>query len=75
MTEFYNYVTKDNDRWEEATNPNKTKHFPDCLRLQIYKTILLIIFKKIFFCWVLCRLSERLRCKLTVGFRKSNTCF
>lgn len=37
--------------WEEATNPNKTKHFPDCLRLQIYKTILLIIpsFKEGFF--------------------------
>ena len=28
---------------EAATNPNKTKYFPDCLRLQIYKTILLII--------------------------------
>ena len=36
-------IDKDRLTWEDTTNPNKTKYFPDCLRLQIYETILLII--------------------------------
>ena len=42
---LYVPINKSHNKWEEATNPNKTKHFPFCLTFTIYKTIFLIIKK------------------------------